>query len=283
MISRILPRVSTAASRHMQSKNNTITNDVLQKIRSISISPYIQAQITVNVPTMGDSITEGTIVEWCVSPGSVVKEGDVLALVETDKVTVDIKAEQHGVLVKQLGEVDGVIEVGEGLYVLDTDVSSSAASASSSSSAADAVVENVSEVNASLDADKIVAAADNTTISSSARVPSIHFLGKEGWKKILTTTDESVTSSSSSSSSETTTTIPSSNKPNSPTSITHIPYSSMYGRPPITDEEMEALILGGAEEAPGVRSVTSEDGISGFVFVGGKVRTAGPRGVWLAE
>lgn len=282
MISRILPRVSTAASRHMQSKNNTITNDVLQKIRSISISPYIQAQITVNVPTMGDSITEGTIVEWCVSPGSVVKEGDVLALVETDKVTVDIKAEQHGVLVKQLGEVDGVIEVGEGLYVLDTDVSS-AASASSSSSGADAVVENVSEVNASLDADKIVAAADNTTISSSARVPSIHFLGKEGWKKILTTTDESVTSSSSSSSSETTTTIPSSNKPNSPTSITHIPYSSMYGRPPITDEEMEALILGGAEEAPGVRSVTSEDGMSGFVFVGGKVVTAGPRGVWLAE
>lgn len=283
MISRILPRVSTAASRHMQSKNNTITNDVLQKIRSISISPYIQAQITVNVPTMGDSITEGTIVEWCVSPGSVVKEGDVLALVETDKVTVDIKAEQHGVLVKQLGEVDGVIEVGEGLYVLDTDVSSSVASVSSSSSAADAVVENVSEVNASLDADKIVAAADNTTISSSARVPSIHFLGKEGWKKILTTTDESVTSSSSSSSSETTTTIPSSNKPNSPTSITHIPYSSMYGRPPITDEEMEALILGGAEEAPGVRSVTSEDGMSGFVFVGGKVVTAGPRGVWLAE
>lgn len=282
MISRILPRVSTAASRHMQSKN-IITNDVLQKIRSISITPLIQAQITVNVPTMGDSITEGTIVEWCVSPGSVVKEGDVLALVETDKVTVDIKAEQHGVLVKQLGEVDGVIEVGEGLYVLDTDVSSSAASASSSSSAADAVVENVSEVNASLDADKIVAAADNTTISSSARVPSIHFLGKEGWKKILTTTDESVTSSSSSSSSETTTTIPSSNKPNSPTSITHIPYSSMYGRPPITDEEMEALILGGAEEAPGVRSVTSEDGMSGFVFVGGKVVTAGPRGVWLAE
>ena len=282
MISRILPRVSTAASRHMQSKN-IITNDVLQKIRSISITPLIQAQITVNVPTMGDSITEGTIVEWCVSPGSVVKEGDVLALVETDKVTVDIKAEQHGVLVKQLGEVDGVIEVGEGLYVLDTDVSSSVASVSSSSSAADAVVENVSEVNASLDADKIVAAADNTTISSSARVPSIHFLGKEGWKKILTTTDESVTSSSSSSSSETTTTIPSSNKPNSPTSITHIPYSSMYGRPPITDEEMEALILGGAEEAPGVRSVTSEDGMSGFVFVGGKVVTAGPRGVWLAE
>eukprot|EP00984_Skeletonema_dohrnii_P002095 scaffold698_cov115-Skeletonema_dohrnii-CCMP3373.AAC.9 len=54
-------------------------------LRSISQSPLLKAQITVNVPTMGDSITEGTIVEWCVPPGSNFREGDVLALVETDK------------------------------------------------------------------------------------------------------------------------------------------------------------------------------------------------------
>ena len=48
---------------------------------------------TMKVPTMGDSITEGTIVEWTAQVGQMVKEGDVVALVETDKVTVDIKAE----------------------------------------------------------------------------------------------------------------------------------------------------------------------------------------------
>ena len=62
-------------------------------------------QIDINVPTIGDSITEGTIVEWTVQVGQLVKEGDVVALVETDKVTVDIKAEMDGVLVEQFGEV----------------------------------------------------------------------------------------------------------------------------------------------------------------------------------
>ena len=57
------------------------------------------------VPTMGDSITEGTIVEWTAQVGQMVKEGDVVALVETDKVTVDIKAEIDGVLTQQFGAV----------------------------------------------------------------------------------------------------------------------------------------------------------------------------------
>ena len=35
--------------------------------------------------------------------GQAVKEGDVVALVETDKVTVDIKAEADGVLTQQFG------------------------------------------------------------------------------------------------------------------------------------------------------------------------------------
>jgi pyruvate/2-oxoglutarate dehydrogenase complex dihydrolipoamide acyltransferase (E2) component len=35
--------------------------------------------------------------------GQAVKEGDVVALVETDKVTVDIKAEIDGVVTEQFG------------------------------------------------------------------------------------------------------------------------------------------------------------------------------------
>lgn len=57
------------------------------------------------VPTMGDSITEGTIVEWTAQVGQAVKEGDVVALIETDKVTVDIKAEIDGVLTEVYGEL----------------------------------------------------------------------------------------------------------------------------------------------------------------------------------
>lgn len=204
-------------------------------------------------------------------PGSHFREGDVLALVETDKVTVDIKAERDGVLIKQLGEVDDTVEVGAGLYILDTDVQNIES----------AVLEtNMSEVNESLDATK--AGEDIVEVSEpilkTTRIPSIHFLGKEGWKARLTATESASPATPTTSA----TTVLKSDKPNAPTSITQIQYKPMEGRPLITEEEMEALILGGALEAPEVKTLISEDGLKGVAFVGGKVTTAGPRGVWLA-
>ena len=204
-------------------------------------------------------------------PGSHFREGDVLALVETDKVTVDIKAERDGVLIKQLGEVDDTVEVGAGLYILDTDVQNIES----------AVLEtNMSEVNESLDATK--AGEDIVEVSEpilkTTRIPSIHFLGKEGWKARLTATESASPATPATSA----TTVLKSDKPNAPTSITQIQYKPMEGRPLITEEEMESLILGGALEAPEVKTLISEDGLKGVAFVGGKVTTAGPRGVWLA-
>ena len=216
-------------------------------------------------------LREGTIVEWCVPPGSLFREGDVLALVETDKVTVDIKAERDGVLIKQLGEVDDTVEVGAGLYILDTDVDIESP-----------VLEtNMSEVNESLDATKAgknTIAIPEPTSKPATRIPSIHFLGKDGWKARLTATD----SPSAAATTEPATTVLKSDKPNAPSSVTQIPYKPMEGRPVITDEEMESLILGGALEAPEVKTIISNDGLKSVAFVGGKVATAGPRGVWLA-
>jgi pyruvate/2-oxoglutarate dehydrogenase complex dihydrolipoamide acyltransferase (E2) component len=42
-------------------------------------------------------------VEWTAKVGQKVKDGDVVALIETDKVTVDIKANVDGVITKQFG------------------------------------------------------------------------------------------------------------------------------------------------------------------------------------
>ena len=52
---------------------------------------------------VAQSANQGTIVEWTVAVGEAVKADDVVALVETDKVTVDIKAEVDGVVVEQFG------------------------------------------------------------------------------------------------------------------------------------------------------------------------------------
>jgi len=46
---------------------------------------------------------QGTIVEWTAQIGQGVKDGDVVALVETDKVTVEIKAETDGVVTQHFG------------------------------------------------------------------------------------------------------------------------------------------------------------------------------------
>lgn len=135
---------------------------------------------SVVVPTMGDSITEGTIVEWMVEKGQAVEEDDVIVMVETDKVTIDIKAEMPGVITERFGEVDDTIEVGANLYEIDTE--------------AEATVQ-ASKAPASDSADDIASEATVTTeplLSSTMietqeqhRIPLIKFLGKDGWARRL--------------------------------------------------------------------------------------------------
>jgi pyruvate/2-oxoglutarate dehydrogenase complex dihydrolipoamide acyltransferase (E2) component len=259
MLSRTLVTSLRRAYRTASTRSVAALSQNTSCKRTFLSTPTLLETHTINVPTMGDSITEGTIVEWVVPLGGKVAEGDVICLIETDKVTVDIKAEREGVVVKHLGEVEGVVEVGEGLYVLDTDLSvaSSAGTAepAQSKSEAASIEEIVKE-----------------TPAPAARIPSIHFLGKEGWNALRNEHSQSTSKS-------TNTTTPGGSKPHSPTSVTYTPYVHMYGRPSITDEEMEALLLGGAEEAPEMKK--DKGGV--VTFYGGKVVTAGPRGVWLAE
>ena len=70
---------------------------------------------------MGDSITEGTIVDLPVAPGDYVQPDDVVVVLETDKVSVDVRAPEAGSIVEILGEIDDVVEVGSALYRMDTD------------------------------------------------------------------------------------------------------------------------------------------------------------------
>jgi len=76
---------------------------------------------TIEVPTMGDSITEGTIVDMPVAPGDYIQPDEVVLVLETDKVSVDVRASEGGALVEILGEIDDVVEVGSELYRIDTD------------------------------------------------------------------------------------------------------------------------------------------------------------------
>ncbi|CAB4870749.1 unannotated protein [freshwater metagenome] len=52
----------------------------------------------INIPKLGVSMTEGTLVEWMVTNGQAVQAGDVLYRIETDKVENDIEAPVAGVI-----------------------------------------------------------------------------------------------------------------------------------------------------------------------------------------
>jgi 2-oxoglutarate dehydrogenase E2 component (dihydrolipoamide succinyltransferase) len=52
----------------------------------------------VKVPAVGESITEATIGSWMKQNGEAVKRNDILMLLETDKASVEVVAEQDGVL-----------------------------------------------------------------------------------------------------------------------------------------------------------------------------------------
>ena len=48
--------------------------------------------VPINIPKLGVSMTEGTLVEWLVSDGDQVSEGQPLYVIETDKVENEVEA-----------------------------------------------------------------------------------------------------------------------------------------------------------------------------------------------
>ena len=64
-----------------------------------------------------------------VEPGEFVEADEVIARIETDKVTVDILSKHTGVITEWLTEVDETIEVDADLVTIDTDAKAGAAPA----------------------------------------------------------------------------------------------------------------------------------------------------------
>ncbi len=126
------------------------------------------------------------------------------------------------------------VEVGANLYEIDTEAEASASitpTAETPSSAASSQVAVEEEI-------KIVAEEATKT---GVRIPSIQFLGKDGWKRRLSPENTIAT--------PTVTTI-SAGKPHETTIVASGVMAPMYGRLPFTDREIEALELGGASEVP---------------------------------
>src|SRR5690242_19090755 len=71
------------------------------------------------MPEMGESVTEGTVLEWHVSEGDAVEEGQTMVEVSTDKVDAEVPAPCSGTVSKILVQVDAEVDVGKPLAEID--------------------------------------------------------------------------------------------------------------------------------------------------------------------
>src|SRR5689334_17405588 len=68
--------------------------------------------VQIRMPEMGESVTEGTILEWLVQVGDEVEAEQGLVEVSTDKVDTEVPSPASGVLTRILVEPDETVPVG---------------------------------------------------------------------------------------------------------------------------------------------------------------------------
>src|SRR5438552_2134333 len=91
----------------------------------------------VQVPALGESITEGTLAQWLKKPGEAVAADEPIASLETDKVSVEVPSPVAGVLTEQLVQEGDNVAVGAVIARIDETATAAAASASAQAPAAE--------------------------------------------------------------------------------------------------------------------------------------------------
>jgi 2-oxoglutarate dehydrogenase E2 component (dihydrolipoamide succinyltransferase) len=90
----------------------------------------------ITVPQLGESVTEATVGSWSVKAGDAVRKDDVLVELETDKVAVEVRAENDGTIDEILVEEGETVEIGAKLATMSAGGEAVAAPVAEKSAAA---------------------------------------------------------------------------------------------------------------------------------------------------
>jgi biotin carboxyl carrier protein len=77
-------------------------------------------RVEVVMPQMGESVMEGTIIEWTKKIGDSVEVDDPLLEIATDKVDTEVPSPESGTLVEILAEAGETVEVGQAIAIIQT-------------------------------------------------------------------------------------------------------------------------------------------------------------------
>ena len=74
--------------------------------------------VSVKMPQLGESVTEGTITRWLKNVGEHVNADEPLVEISTDKVDTEIPSPVTGILLSLAAQEDDVVEVGAELALI---------------------------------------------------------------------------------------------------------------------------------------------------------------------
>ena len=83
-------------------------------------------QVEVVMPKMGESLQEGTIINWMKKEGDVIERDEMILEISTDKVDTEVPSPQSGILYKILVPVETTVDVGTPIAIIETDANASA-------------------------------------------------------------------------------------------------------------------------------------------------------------
>ena len=72
------------------------------------------------LPKWGMTMQDGTIVEWLVSEGQGVREGDPIAVIETEKVETELPCPDTGTVAEIVADEGDTVDVGAVIAWIDT-------------------------------------------------------------------------------------------------------------------------------------------------------------------
>ncbi|MGM0505589.1 MAG: 2-oxoglutarate dehydrogenase, E2 component, dihydrolipoamide succinyltransferase [Bacteroidota bacterium] len=84
------------------------------------------AKVEVVMPQMGESVMEGTVIEWSKEIGDSIEVDETLLEIATDKVDTEVPSPESGILIEILAGEGDTIEVGQAIAVIETDAEKAA-------------------------------------------------------------------------------------------------------------------------------------------------------------
>ena len=135
--------------------------------------------LEMKVPSPGESITEVEIAAWLVADGDYVEKDQIIAELDSDKATLELPAEQGGVITLKVQEGDSV-DVGQIVCLIDTSKGGEAKNNSEPELKEELVLSKSEETSNTAKSDILSPAAKKIITENNIKIEDIEGTGKDG-------------------------------------------------------------------------------------------------------